>query len=52
MGLHHRPFGKKIRMAKRLKQNRPIPTWVVIKTGRKVRSTPKQRRWRNGKVKV
>ncbi|MEX2680867.1 MAG: 50S ribosomal protein L39e [Candidatus Sigynarchaeota archaeon] len=48
---HFRPHAKKLRMAKRLKENRPVPTWVVIKTGRKVRSTPKQRRWRQTKMK-
>ncbi|MHA1697854.1 MAG: 50S ribosomal protein L39e [Promethearchaeota archaeon] len=47
-----KPYAKKLRMAKRLKQNRPIPTWVIIKTNRKVRSSPKQRRWRQTKMKV
>lgn len=50
MGL--KPHAKKLRMAKRAKENRPIPTWVVIKTGRKVRTSPKQRRWRQTKMKV
>ncbi|MBD3187245.1 50S ribosomal protein L39e [Candidatus Bathyarchaeota archaeon] len=46
------PYAKKLRMCKKNKQNTSLPTWVIIKTGRKVRSSPKQRRWRQTKMKV
>ncbi len=47
-----KPFAKKMRMAKRMNQNRPVPTWVMMKTNRQVRSSPKQRRWRMTKMHV
>ncbi|MHA1792464.1 MAG: 50S ribosomal protein L39e [Promethearchaeota archaeon] len=47
-----KPHAKKLRMCKRIKQNKPLPTWVVVKTNRKVRQSPKQRRWRQTKMKV
>ncbi|MFW9994630.1 MAG: 50S ribosomal protein L39e [Candidatus Odinarchaeota archaeon] len=47
----NKPFGKKIRMGALLKSNSTVPTWVVIKTARKVRTHPKRRRWRQSKLK-
>ncbi len=44
--------GEKIRYMKRLKQNAPPPTWVIVKTNRKVRSNPKRRNWRVTKLKL
>jgi large subunit ribosomal protein L39e len=43
---------RKIRMAKAMKQNRPVPIWVVAKTLGKVRLHPKRRYWRRSKLKV
>jgi len=37
---------RKKRLMKRTRQNRPVPTWVVIRTNRKVRTNPKRRQWR------
>ena len=44
--------GKKIRLAKATRQNRPVPIWVVAKTKSKVRTHPKRRQWRRSKLKV
>jgi large subunit ribosomal protein L39e len=42
----------KLRRAKNMKQNKSIPSWIVLKTGRKVRSSPYSRReWRNARLK-
>ena len=41
---------KKTRLAKAGKQARSPPTWVIVKTNRKVRSTPKRRSWRQRKL--
>jgi len=42
----------KLRRAKKGKQNQTIPSWVTIKTNRKVRSSPYSRRsWRNTRLK-
>jgi large subunit ribosomal protein L39e len=42
---------KKNRLIKARRQNSPVPTWVVIRTNRKVRNNPKQRDWRRQKLK-
>jgi large subunit ribosomal protein L39e len=47
----NKPAGKKIRLTKATKQNKPVPTWVVVKTGRHVRTNPKRRHWRRTSVK-
>ena len=44
--------GEKIRYMKRLKQNAPPPTWVTVRTNRKVRTNPKRRNWRVSKLKL
>jgi len=42
----------KLRRAKKLKQSASIPSWVILKTGRRVRSSPYTRReWRNSRLK-
>jgi large subunit ribosomal protein L39e len=43
---------RKKRLLKRARQNRPVPTWVVIRTNRKVRTNPKRRLWRRSDVNV
>jgi large subunit ribosomal protein L39e len=44
-------LGKKLRLLKRGKQNRPVPMWVVMKTKRKVRRNPKRYHWRRSRLK-
>jgi len=42
----------KLRRAKKLNQSRSVPTWVVKKTGGKVRTSPYSgRQWRNTRLK-
>ncbi len=41
---------KKNRLTKAGKQARSPPTWVIVRTNRKVRSTPKRRNWRQRKL--
>ncbi|RDE12349.1 MAG: 50S ribosomal protein L39e [Candidatus Thorarchaeota archaeon] len=48
----NKPLGKKLRLAKELSSNSSVPTWVVMKTGGKVRRTPAQRHWRDAKIKA
>ena len=44
-------FGKKIRLAKSGRQNRNIPTWIILKTDGRVRYSPYSRRhWRSSKL--
>jgi len=42
--------GKKKRLASATKQARSVPTWVIMKTNRHVRTNPKQRNWRQRKL--
>lgn len=44
-------IAQKLRLAKRGKQNRPIPYWVVARTKRQVRRNPKRFLWRRSKLK-
>jgi len=41
---------KKNRLMKARKANSSIPTWVIAKTNRKVRSNNKHRSWRRTKL--
>ena len=43
---------KKNRMFKAGRQSRSVPTWVIVKTNRKVRSNPARRSWRQRKLKL
>ena len=43
--------GVKIRLLKKTRQNYPVPTWVIAKTKRRVRTHPKKRNWRSRKLK-
>ncbi len=47
-----KPTGKKLRLIKRGKQNRPVPLWAVAKTNRKVRYNKSRFHWRRSKLKV
>ncbi len=43
---------RKKRLLSRMKQNRPVPAWVIIRTHRHVRTNPKRRAWRRSDVGV
>ena len=43
---------KKNRLAKAGKRSRSVPTWVIVRTNRKVRTNPKRRSWRQRKLKL
>jgi large subunit ribosomal protein L39e len=47
----NKPLAKKLRMAKAMRSNSSVPSWVVMKTGGRVRRTPGQRKWRETKLK-
>ena len=47
----NKPLGKKIRLAKKLKQNRSVPAWIIVRTKGQVRTHPKRRHWRRTKLK-
>ncbi|MBN1216018.1 MAG: 50S ribosomal protein L39e [Candidatus Lokiarchaeota archaeon] len=48
----NKDYPSKKRRGKKMNQSSSIPTWVTIKTGKKVRTSPYSRReWRNRKLK-
>ena len=49
---HFKPLARKLRLARALKANRPIPPWVIIKTRRRITINPLRRHWRRSKLKV
>jgi large subunit ribosomal protein L39e len=48
----NKPAAKKRRLAKAGKQKRAVPTWVISRTGSKVRTHPKRRQWRSRKLRA
>ena len=48
----HKPAGKKRRLSRHHRMRRAVPTWVVSKTRGHVRSHPKKRNWRDGKLRA
>src|SRR5207247_700914 len=48
----HKSTPKKIRLMKKLKQNSPVPAWIIVRTKRRVRTNPKRRQWRRTDVGV
>ncbi|XP_029788945.1 uncharacterized protein LOC115286662 isoform X2 [Suricata suricatta] len=46
----HKTFRIKRFLAKKQKQNRPIPQWIRMKTGNKIRYNSKRRHWRRAKL--
>lgn len=44
--------GKKNRLRKATKRGRSVPTWVIVRTNRHVRSNPKNKNWRQRKLKI
>ena len=43
-------FRIKTKLAKKLKQNRPIPNWIRMRTGNTIRYNAKRRHWRRTKL--
>jgi large subunit ribosomal protein L39e len=43
---------KKNRLLKAGRQAQSVPTWVIVRTNRTVRSNPKRRPWRQRKLKL
>jgi large subunit ribosomal protein L39e len=43
---------KKNRLIKASKRARSVPTWVIVRTNRHVRTNPKNRNWRLRKLKL
>lgn len=41
---------KKNRLLAATKRARSVPTWVIVRTNRHVRTNPKQRNWRRQKL--
>ena len=48
----NKPTAKKMRLGNRLKTNKTVPTWVIMRTQRKVRQHPKRKQWRKSRLKV
>ncbi|XP_057556230.1 60S ribosomal protein L39-like [Hippopotamus amphibius kiboko] len=46
----HETFRIKRFLAKKRKQNRPIPQWIRMETGNKIRYNSKRRHWRRTKL--
>ena len=44
-------FRKKTRMAKKIKQNRPLPNWIRYRTDNTIRYNARRRNWRRTKLK-
>jgi len=43
---------KKNRLIKANRQAKSVPTWVIVRTNRNVRTNPKHRDWRHRKLKL
>ena len=48
----HKPLGLKLRLASAAKSNRNPPTWVIVKTNRRMTFNFKKRNWRRVKLKA
>ena len=46
----NKSFRVKKTLAKKLKQNRPIPQWIRMRTDNKIRYNAKRRHWRRTKI--
>jgi large subunit ribosomal protein L39e len=46
----NKSFKTKMTLAKKLKQNRPIPQWIRMRTNNKIRYNSKRRHWRRTKI--
>jgi len=45
-----KPAAKKIRLLRKMKQNRRVPAWVIQRTSRRFTTHPKRRSWRRNKL--
>lgn len=43
---------KKNRLIKATKRTRSVPTWVIVRTDRNVRTNPKNKNWRQRKLRI
>ncbi|XP_043849411.1 60S ribosomal protein L39-like [Dromiciops gliroides] len=48
----HKTFRIKRSLAKKQKQNHPIPQWIQMKSGNKIRYNSKRRHWRRTKLRL
>ncbi|KAG5184411.1 ribosomal protein L39e [Tribonema minus] len=46
----HKTFRTKRTLAVKLKQNRPIPNWIRLRTDNTIRYNAKRRHWRRTKL--
>ena len=46
----NKTFRVKKTLAKKLKQNRPIPQWIRMRTDNRIRYNAKRRHWRRTKI--
>ncbi len=46
------PHAKKLRLGRLVKQNQTVPTWVIMRTQRKITTHPKRHRWRQNNYKI
>jgi len=44
--------GRKIRLLKKIKETKPVPAWIILRTKKSVRTNPKRRAWRSTDVEV
>jgi len=49
--MSRKTLGKKKRLAKAGYQNSRVPSWVIMRTDRRVMTHPKRRNWRRTKLK-
>ncbi|MHB8395925.1 MAG: 50S ribosomal protein L39e [Thermoplasmataceae archaeon] len=48
----NKELGRKIRILKKIKSNRRVPGWVMMRTDRKFTQNEKRRHWRKNKLKL
>jgi len=48
----NKELGRKIRLMKKVKENRRVPGWVMMRTDRRVTTNPRRRNWRRGSLKL
>jgi large subunit ribosomal protein L39e len=46
----HKSFRTKQKLGKKMRQNRPIPQWIRLRTGNTIRYNAKRRQWRRTKL--
>ncbi|XXQ38185.1 60S ribosomal protein L39 [Plasmodiophora brassicae] len=46
----HKSFKIKVKLAKKQRQNRPLPQWIRMRTGNTIRYNAKRRNWRRTKL--